>query len=177
MEETIWDVSAVKDWLIEYREKERDIDNQIERLERFTIKMTSVGAQVISGMPRASGTPGDRIGSMVGQKEELENAIRSDVRKQSDKRKVIESILAQLRRSDERAVIRMRYIDRESRQARPDYAEVCRRFLADQTDFPRSSWTGSPACAPSTPTGRRRTAWRSSWPSIRRRSNPLPAGA
>ena len=29
----------------------------------------------------------------------------------------------------------LRYIDRESRQARPDYAEVCRRFLADQTDF------------------------------------------
>ena len=29
----------------------------------------------------------------------------------------------------------LRYIDRESRQASPDYAEVCRRFLADQTDF------------------------------------------
>ena len=29
----------------------------------------------------------------------------------------------------------LRYIDRESRQARPDYAEVCRRFLADQEDF------------------------------------------
>ena len=29
----------------------------------------------------------------------------------------------------------LRYIDRESQQARPDYAEVCRRFLADQTDF------------------------------------------
>lgn len=29
----------------------------------------------------------------------------------------------------------LRYIDRESRQKHPDYAEVCRRFLADQTDF------------------------------------------
>lgn len=29
----------------------------------------------------------------------------------------------------------LRYIDRESRQARPDYTEVCRRFLADQADF------------------------------------------
>ena len=114
MEETIWDVSAVKEWLIEYREKERDIDNQIERLERFIIKMTSVGAQVISGMPRAPGTTGDRIGGMIGQKEELEASIRSDVMEQSEKRKLIESILAQIRRSDERAVIRMRYIDRES---------------------------------------------------------------
>lgn len=114
MEETIWDVSAVKEWLIEYREKERDIDNQIERLERFTIKMTSVGAQVISGMPRAPGTTGDRIGGLIGQKEELEVSIRSDVTKQSEKRKLIESILARLQRSDERAVIRIRYIDREN---------------------------------------------------------------
>ena len=29
----------------------------------------------------------------------------------------------------------LRYIERESRQAKPDYAEVCRRFLADQKDF------------------------------------------
>ena len=29
----------------------------------------------------------------------------------------------------------LRYIERESRQERPDYAEVCRRFLADQSDF------------------------------------------
>lgn len=29
----------------------------------------------------------------------------------------------------------LRYIDRESRQEKPDYSEVCRRFLADQTDF------------------------------------------
>ena len=29
----------------------------------------------------------------------------------------------------------LRCIDRESRQERPDYAEVCRRFLADQADF------------------------------------------
>lgn len=31
----------------------------------------------------------------------------------------------------------LRYIDRESRQEHPDYAEVCRRFLADQADFSR----------------------------------------
>lgn len=29
----------------------------------------------------------------------------------------------------------MRYIDRESQQAAPDYAEVCRRYLADEQDF------------------------------------------
>lgn len=29
----------------------------------------------------------------------------------------------------------LRYIERESKQEKPDYAEVCRRFLADQKDF------------------------------------------
>ncbi len=29
----------------------------------------------------------------------------------------------------------LRYIERESKQARPDYEEVCRRFIADQKDF------------------------------------------
>lgn len=37
-------------------------------------------------------------------------------------------------RADDRTRL-LRYIDRESRQAHPDYAEVCRRFLADQADF------------------------------------------
>ena len=31
----------------------------------------------------------------------------------------------------------LRCIDREGRQERPDYDEVCRRFLADQADFSR----------------------------------------
>lgn len=35
---------------------------------------------------------------------------------------------------DDRARL-LRCIDREERQERPDYAEVCRRFLADQADF------------------------------------------
>ena len=62
----------LKDRLNKYREKERDIDNQIERLERLTAKMTGVGAQVITDMPRAPGTSIDRIAVMVSEKEELE---------------------------------------------------------------------------------------------------------
>ena len=35
MEGKWYDVAAVKEYLNSYREKERDIDNQIERLERL----------------------------------------------------------------------------------------------------------------------------------------------
>ena len=63
----------------------------------------------------------------------------------------------------------LRYIDRESRQARPDYTD----FWPTRPIFLRSSWTNSPAFTGSTP-GRR---WRSAWPGGMRCtgwSNPSP---
>lgn len=42
----------------------------------------------------------------------------------------------------------LRYIDRESRQASPDYAEVCRRFLADQEDFSQENLARFPNLCP-----------------------------
>lgn len=114
MEEKRYDVAAVKERLNEYREKERDIDNQIERLVRLVTKMSSVGAQTITDMPRSQGTDGDRIGKLVAEKEELEADIRSDERDQKEEWGKIEAILSKLKHSDERAVIRIRYHDRES---------------------------------------------------------------
>ena len=113
-EEKRFDVAALKDRLNEYREKERDIDNQVERLERLVSKMTGAGAQVITDMPRAPSPSGDRMAELVGQKEELEASIRKAVGEQAKERSRIESVLKQLRHSDERAVIRMRYFDREN---------------------------------------------------------------
>ncbi len=115
MEEKRYDVAAVKERLNEYREKERDIDNQIERLVRLVTKMSSVGAQTITDMPRSPGADGDRIGKLVAEKEEeLEADIRSDERDQKEEWSKIEAILSKLKHSDERAVIRIRYHDRES---------------------------------------------------------------
>lgn len=113
-EKHFFDVSAIKDRLNKYREKERDIDNQIERLERLTAKMTGVGAQVITDMPRAPGTSIDRIAVMVSEKEELEREIREDVKSQAESWKEVEGLLCRLKHSDERAVIRIRYHDREN---------------------------------------------------------------
>ena len=33
-----------------------------------------------------------------------------------------------------------RALKREQQQASPKYAEMCRRFLADQDDFPKKNW-------------------------------------
>lgn len=111
MDEKRYDVETVKQRLVEYRERERDIDNQIERVEWLDMKMTSIGSPVISDMPKGASPSHDKIGSMIAQKEELEFCIREDIKKQENERAEIEAILKKLKHSDERAVIRMRYFD------------------------------------------------------------------
>lgn len=111
MEEKRYDVDAVKHRLIAYREREKDIDNQIERHELLSQKMISIGSPTLSDMPKAVSPSHDKIANMVAMKMELEESIREDVQKQSEERKEIEEILKHLKKSDEKAVIRMRYLD------------------------------------------------------------------
>lgn len=137
MDERKYSAKAIKERLNEYRENERDIDNQIERLERLVAKMTSTSAKPITDMPRTPGVAGDRMGVYIGQKEELENSIRAAIETQGQERSNIEGLLKTLRHSDERAVIRMRYMDQESWKAvskmlfgnRPDYEEKEEAYL------------------------------------------------
>ncbi len=108
-----YDVQGVKKWLSEYRETEHEIDNQIERLERLEAKMYGVGSPQLSDMPKAPGITGDRISGLIAQKEELEAEIRKTISEHSAMKDRIESLCKQLRKSDQRAVIRMRYLDGE----------------------------------------------------------------
>ena len=111
MEDKRYDVEAVKNRLIEYREREKDIDNQIERHELLSQKMISIGSPTLSNAPKGVSTSHDKIANMVAMKMELEESIHEDVRKQSEERQDIENILKHLKKSDEKAVIRMRYLD------------------------------------------------------------------
>lgn len=128
-ERTQYDVDSVKDRLNRYREKERDIYTQIERLERLTAKMTSAGSPVLSDMPKAGGSSIDRMAIMVAEKAELEEEIREDIRSQAVAWDKIESVLKKLQHSDERAVIRIRYHDRES------WYTVTRLMFGTNDDF------------------------------------------
>ena len=47
MDEKQYDVAAVKKRLNRYREKERDIDTQIERLGRLETRLTGIRSPVI----------------------------------------------------------------------------------------------------------------------------------
>lgn len=107
------DAQGVKTRLQQYREREREIDNQIERLERLEAKLYGVGSPQLTDMPKASSPAGDKTVALIAQKEELDGLIRELVKEQTRERGWIEDILTGLTRSDEKAVIRVRYIDGE----------------------------------------------------------------
>ena len=65
----------IKDRLAAYTAMLRDIDNQLERLDRMEMTMASPPGPDLTGMPRGSGTPSDRTGMMVERKMELEEQI------------------------------------------------------------------------------------------------------
>lgn len=111
MDEKHYDIRAVKDWLTEYAATEREIDDEIERLEEMAASIESIGAQAIADMPRAPSRPQHRIDDMIGRKDELDQKIRGMIAAQSEKRGRIEEVLSHLRKPEEKTVIRAHYID------------------------------------------------------------------
>ena len=109
--EKVYDVEAIKSRLVDFRERERDIDNQIERLDSIETRLSSVGSPTISDMPKSPSPVQDRMASMMAVKIDLENDIRKAVQFQDEERKFFEKVLSYLKHSDEKAVIRMRYLD------------------------------------------------------------------
>lgn len=124
-----FDSEAVKEWLEDYVLAEEDIDSEIERLEYFVSKMTSIGSQDMNGMPRSTSASTDRMADMLARKEELEESIRESVRKQAEVRKKIETVVRKLRKTERRSVIRLKYIDRAEW---PDVFEV---MYGNREDF------------------------------------------
>lgn len=106
-------VSAIKARLVDYKETEREIDGQIERLERLQSKMTSAGVQALTDMPRNPSASTDRMADMLSRKEKLDETIRSAIEHQTKEREYFESVLRMIKKSDERLVIRSRYFDCE----------------------------------------------------------------
>jgi hypothetical protein len=121
----------IKARLQRYTAMLRDIDNQLERLDRMEATMTAPPGPDLSGMPRGSGTPTDRTGMMVIRKIELEEKIKRTLKKERAENAAIEAMIEQLEKPDERAVIRLRYFDRAEWDGitsvlfgdRPDYVD------------------------------------------------------
>ncbi len=111
----------------------REIDNQIERLERMEAAMTSPSGPNLSGMPRATGNTSDRVAIQVARKIELEETIRAAIDAEAEERAAIELLIQRLKKPDERAVIRLRYFDRAG------WPEICKILFGEAEDFEDST--------------------------------------
>lgn len=119
----------IKDRLAAYTAMLRDIDNQLERLDRMEMTMASPPGPDLTGMPRGSGTPSDRTGMMVERKMELEEQIDRLKAEEKKERNAIEGLILQLSDPDERAVIRLRYFDRA------DWNDVAFALFGTEPDY------------------------------------------
>jgi len=120
---------TIKERLKEYTAMLREIDNQIERLERMEATMTSSSGPNLTGMPRASGNTSDRVAIQVARKIELEETIKKAIEEERKEREAIEIMVQQIKKPDERAVIRLRYFDRA------EWPEICKILFGESEDF------------------------------------------
>lgn len=128
-EEKHYDVEAVKRRLIDLRDLRREIENQSERLERLETKLVGVGAQALTDMPKSQSPSNDRISDLMQQKFDLEEDIRATLEHRRRERMFFEKIIRHLKRSDERAVIRSRYLDGAS------WGDVVDLLYGDEEDL------------------------------------------
>lgn len=128
-EEKHYDVEAVKQRLIDLRDLRREIENQSERLERLETKLVGVGAQALTDMPKSPSSSNDRISDLMQQKFDLEEDIRATLEHRRRERMFFEKIIRRLKRSDERAVIRSRYLDGAS------WGDVVDLLYGDEEDL------------------------------------------
>lgn len=123
------EIDAMKERLRDYRSMNKEIENQIERLERMEMKISSIGSPVLSDMPKSPSTVYDRMASSVARKVDFENEIKELIAERDSERCSLESLIRQLKKPDERAVIRMRYLDIE------DWEDILMMIFGGQRDF------------------------------------------
>lgn len=119
----------IKDRLAAYTAMLRDIDNQLERLDRMEMTMASPPGPDLTGMPRGSGTPSDRTGMMVERKMELEEQIDRLKAEEKQERNAIEGLILQLSDPDERLTIQLKYLDRA------EWPDVTFALYGNRPDF------------------------------------------
>lgn len=108
------DIQSVKKRLMDYWEREREIDHQRERIKNITMKMEGLQSPEMSGMPHAEYPEKDKLGRMYARKDEMERQLKAMEDLQDSELEWIEGVLEHLEKADERACIQMRYIDMES---------------------------------------------------------------
>lgn len=122
----------VKSWLGRYRELSMDADHIEQRIEALRSRLENPGAANLSGMPKAPGFEGDRLGQQLAVIGDLEENLRAVLRERWAVYNEIEGAIKQITGRgavDQRALLRSRYIDLLP------WFDVNFQFFGDKTDF------------------------------------------
>lgn len=96
-----------------YRDLNREIDLQIERLEQLEAKAGSPSTPNLSGMPKGSSFQHDRMADTVARIADLRSEIDSLIAERDAEQKALEALIRRLPNADRRLVLRLRYLDSE----------------------------------------------------------------
>ncbi len=122
-------VHMVKERLYMYRNRDRDIDCQLKRLELLESRIFSIGSPKYSDMPKGSSVVGDKVADMIAEKVDIESDIQKLREDKQSERLWIEEIIAKLEDPNERNVIRARYLDGG------DWKDVCEVIYGWRNDY------------------------------------------
>lgn len=96
-----------------YRDLNREIDLQIERLEQMEAKAGSPSTPNLSGMPKSSNFQHDRMTDVVARIADLRSEIDSLIVERDAEQKALDALIRRLQNADKRLVLRLRYLDSE----------------------------------------------------------------
>ena len=96
-----------------YRDMNREIDLQIERLEQLEAKAGSPSTPNLSGMPKGSSFQHDRMADTLARIADLRSEIDSLIAERDAEQKALEALIRRLPNADRRLVLRLRYLDSE----------------------------------------------------------------
>lgn len=97
-----------------YRDLEREIDNQIERVEVIDQRINSVGSPNMSDMPKNPSPAGDRLALMIAEKLDEEEKLRVMITEAKVRRDLLTEIVSCINGKagpDKKYVVLMKYID------------------------------------------------------------------
>lgn len=120
---------SVKEWLIAYRSSEGRINEKLEKLRELRERMTSVGAQQMTDMPRAPQNTRDKMAEYVIRADELEREISEMIAVHSECKLAIEAAVGKLESETKKKIIRYRYIDGK------DWSDIVETLYKDKKDW------------------------------------------
>ncbi len=123
------DVLAIKKRLRRIRNDGFELENQMLRLEWAENNLIGVGSPMLSDMPKNPSPSNDRLANAMSKKLEIEAEINAISGGYLKERKELGDVIRKLEHPDQRAVLRMRYFDRN------EWEDIVRMLYSRRKDY------------------------------------------